>query len=483
MRLTEADASFIYMESASGPMHISSVYVLDGVVPFDTIFRRFEKRIHLIPAYRRKLVQIPFSLSHPVWVDDTEFDLSRHVFHHVLPGNPSLEEGVDAAVDLNEPLMDRSKPLWEFIIIEGVPDKTLLLQRAHHAMIDGASGIELTTVLYDLDKDAGEPVPPNEPWEPQPTPGPAALISAAVEENMKNIGDFNPLKIMGDMETNRDRLTKASEVMSKFSTQPAITAPFNAGIVGPKRKVRWIKKPFGEIRDIRRQLGGTINDIVLAVVTEAVARYLQNHDEPIKGQKLRIMCPVNVRTENQQGALGNQVSAIFPMFPAEPMSCTDRLKFVIDETTRIKEDEEAQAFTVMQETTPSMPPLAMAASQLVGTPFDPTAFAARIEWPIMPNTGFRPPNPGYNFTCTNVPGIQVPQYMCGHEVTDTIGFLVLSGNVGFSVTILSYNKQLFFNFICEPRLMPDLEVMIGHAEDVYQELIDVAGSQVQSTEK
>jgi WS/DGAT/MGAT family acyltransferase len=482
MRLSETDASFIYMESASGPMHISSVYVLDGVVPFDDIFRRFEKRLHLVPAYRRKLVQIPFSISHPVWVDDADFDLSHHVIHHILPGEPSLEEGMDAAVDLNEPLMDRSKPLWEFIVVEGVPDKTLLLQRNHHAMIDGASGIDLTMTLYDLDKDAGEPVPPNEPWEPEPMPGPAALIAAAVEQNVKNLSDLNPLKIMGDMETNRERLTKATEVMSKFVTQPAITAPFNAGTVGPKRKVRWIKKPFGEIRDIRRQLGGTINDIVLAVITEAVARYLKGHDEPIKGQKLRIMCPVNVRTENQQGNLGNQVSAIFPMFPAEPMSCTDRLNYVIGETTRIKKDEEAQALTVMQETTPAMPPLAMAASQLVGTPFDPTAFAAKIEWPIMPNVGFRPPNQGYNFTCTNVPGIQVPQYMCGHEVTDTIGFLVLSGNVGFSVTILSYNTQLFFNFICEPRLLPDLEVLTQLADDVYQELMVAAAEQAQSTE-
>ncbi len=482
MRLTQADASFIYQESASGPMHIASVYVLDGVAPFEKIFTRFEKRMHLIPIYRKKLVQVPFSLSHPVWVDDPDFDLTRHVMHHVLPGNPTLQEGIDAAVDLNEPLMDRSKPLWEFIVIEGVPDKTLLLQRSHHAMIDGASGIDLTMTLYDLEKDAGEPVPPNEPWEPEPMPGPAALIAAAVEENVKNLSDFNPLKIMGDMETNRERLTKASEVISKFSTQPAITAPFNAGIVGPKRKVMWLKKPFGEIREIRRQLGGTINDIVLAVLSEAVARYLKQHDEPIKGQKLRIMCPVNVRTENQQGSLGNQVSAIFPMFSAEPMECTDRLKAVVLETTKIKEDEEAQALTVMQETTPSMPPLAMAASQLVGTPYDPTALAARIDWPVAPNTGFRPPNPGYNFTCTNVPGVQVPQYMCGHEVTDTIGFLVLSGNVGFSATILSYNKQLFFNFICEPKLLPDLDVLTQHVEDVYQELLAAAGKLTQSAE-
>ena len=112
----------------------------------------------------------------------------------------------------------------------------------------------------------------------------------------------------------------------------------------------------------------------------------------------------------------------------------------------------------------------MAASQLVGTRFDPTALAARVPLPVLPNIGIRPPNIGYNFTCTNVPGIQVPQYMCGHEVTDTIGLLVLNGNVGFSVTILSYNKQLFFNFICEPRLLPDLESIKEGAEAVFEEL-------------
>ena len=184
------------------------------------------------------------------------------------------------------------------------------------------------------------------------------------------------------------------------------------------------------------------------------------------------MCPVNVRTEDQKGALGNQVSGIFPMLPAWPMETLERLQVVITETERIKADEEAQALTQMQDSMPDLPPTAMAFTQLVGTAFDPTALAARVPMPIMPGSFPRPPNPGINFVCTNVPGVQVPQYFCGAELTDQIG--LLTGNTGFSVTILSYNKQLFFNFICEPRLLPDLDVLVGAADDVFQDLLDLA---------
>jgi len=457
MRLTQTDASFIYMETASGPMHISSLYVLDGEAPFEKIFERFARRIHLVPAYRRKLAQVPFGLAHPKWVDDPDFDLSNHVILHEVPEGTSLDEAIDIAVDLNEPLMDRSIPLWKMIVVKGVAGKTIILQMTHHAMIDGASGVELTTILYDLDPNAEEPATNGEPWEPANPPGPADLMTEAIQENLANLSNSNPASIFQNTAATQKALGKATDIMTRFMTNPAITAPFNAGVIGPKRKVKWIKKPFSEIREIRRHLGGTINDVVLTVVSEAIARYLVHHNERVENQHMRIMCPVNVRTEDQQGGLGNQVSAIFPMLPAWPMECTERLKIVVTETQRIKQEGEAQALTIMQESIPEIPPVGMAVSQLVGTQLDPTALAARIPLPIMPNMGFRPPNPGVNFTCTNVPGIQVPQYMCGLEVTDTIGLLVLTGSTGFSTTILSYNKQLFFSFICEPRLLPDLE--------------------------
>jgi len=460
-------------------MHISSVYVLDGELSFDAFFRRFEARVHLVPAYRKKLLNVPFSLSHPKWVDDADFNLSNHVIHHPLAEDTPLDEGIDVAVTLNETILDRSRPLWKMIMLSGVPNKTLLLQMTHHAMIDGASGIDLTTILYDLTPDAGEPVPPNEPWQPEVTPNAMELMNEAVQENLSNLASTNPMSLISGGPELMEHMSKATAVMSRFITKPAITAPFNAAPVGPHRQVKWMKKDFSEIREIRRHLGGTINDVVLAVVSEAVSRYLSQKNERVQDQHLRIMCPVNVRTEDQQGALGNQVSAIFPMLPAWPMNCVERLGLVIEETERIKTAEEAQAITALQQTLPEVPPFGMLASQYVGTAFDPTALAARVPLPILPSFGFRPPNLGINFVCTNVPGVQVPQYMCGHEVTDTIGLLVLTGNTGFSVTILSYNKKLFFNFICEPRLLPDLELIIQAAEDVYQELMDSAAEKSQ----
>ena len=474
MRLTETDASFIYMESASGPMRISSIYVLNGEVPFERIYQRFNDVLHLIPSYRRKLMHVPMSLAHPVWVDDTHFDLANHVIEHRLAEGTSLEDAVDAAVKLNEPMLDRSRPLWKMVAISGVEGKTLLLQMTHHAMIDGASGIDLTTILYDLSPDSSPPTPPTNEWQPEPEPNAATLINEAIQENLLHLGNASPVDAFKKGQAQFEQLRKATEVMTRFVSNPAITAPFNAGFVGPKRKVKWLKKPFSEIREIRRHLGGTINDVVLAIVSEGVARYLDDHKEKTKEKYIRIMCPVSVRTEDQKGALGNQVSAIFPYLPAWPMRSVDRLNIVVEETNRIKISGEAQALTVMQETMPKLPPLGMAATQLVGTAFDPTALAARVPLPIMPNMGYRPPNPNYNFTCTNVPGVQVPQYMCGAEVTDTIGLLVLNGTVGLSLTILSYNKQLFFSFICEPRLLPDLDVLIEHADAVYNELYDAA---------
>jgi WS/DGAT/MGAT family acyltransferase len=456
-------------------MHISSVYILEGELSFERVFQHFQSRLHLIPAYRRKLAQVPLNIAHPEWVDDPDFDLANHVFAHRLPEGSTLEAGVDAAITLNEPILDRSLPLWKVYVIQGVPDRTLILQMTHHAMIDGASGIELTTVLYDFDPKGSNNEPPAQPWTPQPAPSAAELFSRALRENVERLTANNPFAPLRAAANQQASLRRAAGVLSRFVSRPAITAPFNAGPVGPTRRLRWMKTSLGEIREIRRALGGTINDVVLTVVSEAVARYLVAHDENVDGQQLRIMCPVNVRTEGQQGALGNQVSAIFPMLPAWPMNVTTRLGAVCAEVERIKEDQEAQSLTLLQNSVPEPWPIALAPTQLVGTRFDPTAFAARFPMPVLPTLGGRrPPNFGLNFVCTNVPGVQVAQYLCGHRVLDTIGVLVLSGNIGLGITILSYNQGLYFSFICEPRLLPDLETLTDAAQSAYSELLAAA---------
>lgn len=480
MRLSTSDASFLYMESASGPMHISSVVVIDGALKFEDVFAHFEARIHLLPAYRRKLAQVPFNIAHPSWVDDPDFDLANHVTHEPMPEGTDLDEAIAYAVKLNEPMLDRSKPLWNFRVITGVPDMTVILQATHHCMIDGASGIELQAIIYDFDP-KGDPVEaPKQPWEPGSVPGPVDVFNEALNEKMAQLAQTDWTAVMRPPEGDNQRLMqRAGQVMQNFLTRPAMTTPFNAGLVGPQRKLSWIKLSFDEIREVRRALGGTINDVVLAMATESIARYLEEQGEQTTDQYLRIMCPVNVRTENQKGALGNQVSAIFPVLPAWPMNPLQRLAAVSVETDRIKTNQDAQALTLMQESAVEPWPVALWPSQLVGTPMDPTQSAAMFPMPVMP-AGMRPPMMGYNFTCTNVPGSQVPQYLCGRPIRDQIGLLVLTGNVGFSLTILSYNKTLFFGFICEPRLLPDIERISEGAEQVFNELLDAARTRAAS---
>lgn len=473
-RLTTSDASFLYMESASGPMHISSVVTIEGELTFEQVYEHLAERIHLLPSYRRKLAQVPFNIAHPSWVEDPDFDLANHVLHNPVPEGTSLEEAVEYAVQLNEAIMDRTKPLWLFRVITGVPDATVILQATHHCMIDGASGIELQAIVYDFDP-AGDPVSePASEWLPQDPPGPAALLSHALNEKISELTQTNWGEVMRmPTQQNQHLLQRAGRIMQDFLTKPVITAPFNAGVVGPQRRLAWLKVSFDQMREVRRAMGGTINDVVLTMVSEGVSRYLEHHGENVVDQYMRIMCPVNVRTEDQKGALGNQVSAIFPVLPAWPMAADKRLAAVCVETDKIKRNQDAQALTLMQETAVEPWPIALWPTQMVGTSMDPTAVAANFPMPPMP-TGFRPPNIGYNFTCTNVPGAQVPQYLCGMPVKDQVGLLILTGNVGFSVTILSYNKQLYFGLISEPRLLPDVERIAEGAQSTFDALLAMA---------
>jgi len=265
-------------------------------------------------------------------------------------------------------------------------------------------------------------------------------------------------------------MATATQLMMNFMLRPAITAPFNAGMVGPQRRFRWIKHDFATVREVRRVLGGTINDLVLTVVSEAAARYMQARGVEVADQFLRIACPVSVRREDEKGAVGNRVSAIFPIMPAWPMDVVERLSRVRRETDRIKNGNEAQALTLMMEQSNDTPPLAMVSSQLIGTPLDPTALAARQPLPVLPLMAASMPNNGINFTCTNVPGVQVPLHLLGRPIVDNVGVLLLTGNLGLGIAIHSYNKQLFYAFLCEPRLLPDLEKLIEASDEVFLEL-------------
>ncbi len=472
MRLSDEDAAFLYTETASGPMHGASIAILEGVIDFDSVYAHIDARLHLVPRYRQRLAFVPFNMAHPKWVDDPEFDLRNHVKHHRLDGGCAIEDAVQAALGLAEPLLPRSRPLWLTYVIEGVEDRTILLQLAHHAMVDGASGVDISLLLFDLQKNATPPEPPKSPWSPAPLPSSAELAAEAAAEALQNLTAHNPFRSQNFSTDRVELLRRAMESITRFVAEPVITAPWNVGAVGPKRELAWRKFSFAQFRDIRKKFGGTINDVVLAVVVEAAARYLQDHGVSTSGRHVRVMCPVNVRSEDETGALGNRVSGIFPVFDAVPMEIRERLQKVRWETEQIKQNREAQAASLLRELAPSIPPALMAPTLLVGTPFDPTALAARFPLPLPSGLGGRAPLLGFNFTCTNVPGVQTPQYLAGHQVLDILALLMLGGNLGYGVAIMSYNQNLYFNFVCDPRLMPDVELMASAVEEAFNELLE-----------
>ncbi len=472
MRLSEQDASFIYGETASGPLQTAAVMVLDGAPSFDDVCEHYRKRVHLVPRLRERLVFVPFNLGHPLWVRDPDFDVANHVVHEHVPEGSTDDEAMARALELNEGLMSRNHPLWKVFVITGVPDKTYILQQAHHAMVDGASAVQMSTQLLDFDPDH-EPPEEAEPWDPPPLPTQSALVADAMRENVSELAKANPMAMFSGGDDG-GVLQHGLSMMGRFITDTAVTAPWNATMIGPKRCLNWKIFDLSAFREIRRAFGGTINDVALAAISEGAARYLASHGEPVDGKKLRIMCPVNIRTEDEGGALGNRVSAIFPMLPAYPQDIQDRYRGVVVETSRIKQDHEAQAMALIQEVTPSVPAVAMAPLLAVGTPFDPTRLGASFPAPIPPTVLPRPPNFGVNFVITNVPGVQVPQYIAGHEVIEQRAIMMIGGNMGLGVVVTSYNQKMIVTFTADPRLLPDLDELNSACEQVFEELLETA---------
>jgi diacylglycerol O-acyltransferase / wax synthase len=264
---------------------------------------------------------------------------------------------------------------------------------------------------------------------------------------------------------------EASRVMSQLMTRPIMAAPWNGIPVTQERVLAWSKQSFADFRAIRSAFGGSVNDVVLAMLTEGAARYLDYHGYKTAGQQLSIGCPVNVRHRDEKSSLGNRVSMMFPVAPADPMDMVERLKLINEETERIKAAGSAQALEVMLSMSENIPPMLIGfGSRMATTALDAAgAFAKLSGWKPRPG-GFALPAAGINFIATNVPGVQVPQYMNGHICLDMIPLVPLGATLGFGVAILSYNRYLYFGMIAEPRVMPDVALMKQYVDEAFEEL-------------
>ena len=267
------------------------------------------------------------------------------------------------------------------------------------------------------------------------------------------------------------QLAEASRVMTELATRRIVATPWNSTPVTQDRVVAWTRQSFSDFRAIRSAFGGSVNDVVLAMLTEGAARYLQHHGYAVEGQQLCIGCPVNVRHKSEKSSLGNRVSMMFPTAPAAPMDIIERLKLINEETERIKAAGSAQALEAIMRLGDAIPPSMIGpAARAATTMMDVAGRMAKwTDWKPRPD-GFGLPAFGINFIATNVPGVQVPQYINGHVCLDMVPLVPLGATMGYAVAILSYYKSLYFGMMADPRVMPDVALMKAFVDDAFAEM-------------
>ena len=460
-RLSPQDNSFLLWETPYVHMHVSSTLVLDagplrteeGGVDFAAIRRGTEAFLHRVPRYRQKLFQIPLA-QHAVWVDDARFDLDYHLRHTALPkpGSDAQLKKLSARI-MSQPL-DRKRPLWETWIVEGLHggERFAMITKIHHCMIDGASGVDLFQIMMSTSPEApplGEPPP----FMPRPVPSRRELLRDEVRRTfsiparaVQSLREFRD-----EAEDFRDELaTRARAVVNMVGLAGgADDTPLN-GTLGPHRRFDWLSMPLAEVKAIRRALDCTVNDVVLTVVTGAVRSYFLHRGVDPTHTSFRVSSPVSVRSEDQKGKLGNNVSSWILTLPVHEPDPRQQLGQVHEETVRLKETRQAlgvQTMNKIAEFTPS----------------------------VLLSLGARANEGQINTIVTNVPGPQLPLYFRGARVLAMYPQVPLMAGMGLGIALTSFDGTLHWGFNSDPDIVPDADVFVEKVEQAYDAVAKEAG--------
>jgi diacylglycerol O-acyltransferase / wax synthase len=457
-RLTGLDASFLALEKAGAHMHVGSVLVFDGDPPaYEDLLELIEQRLHLVPRYRQKLAFPPLAQARPVWIDDPHFNIGYHVRHTALPDPAGEDELRRLAGRVFAQQLDRSKPLWEIWLVNRVGDDRFgLVCKTHHALVDGISGVDIMAVLFDLEAEPPER-DPGPAWYPRPEPTGSELFAEALAERMGT-----PLQAAraatGLLTAPRQAGEQAARTLAGLASMAAAGlggAPpslLNTRI-GPHRRFAWVESELGRFKAVKSALGGTVNDVVLAVVTGALRAHLERHGhDPGAHEELKAMVPVSVRTEDQRGELGNMVAAIYAPLPVGLADPLERFRAVHEALGDLKSS--AQAIGAER--------LTQMAGFAAPTILDQAArLQARQRF--------------FNVTVTNVPGPQFPLFLLGRKLGAFYPMVPLVLNTALGIAIMSYDGKLFFGLLGDYDAMADLDELADDLRAAVDELSAAAG--------
>jgi diacylglycerol O-acyltransferase len=457
-RLTGLDSSFLHLERDAAHMHVAGCMIFEGQAPdYEELVAQIVSRLHLVPRYRQRLAFVPLNQGRPVWVDDPHFNPNFHVRHTALPhpgGEPQLKR---LAGRVFSQALDRSRPLWELWLVEGLStDRFAILSKTHHSLVDGVSGVDIATVLFDASPDPMPVAPPEQEWVPRPLPSGAQLLADALLERATVPGEI----VRGVRASLRGPRQVAARIghalggvgaIAKVGLQSAPPSPLNVRI-GPHRRFTWVNGDLAQYKAVKNALGGTVNDVVLASVAGALGRYLRLRGEDTDDLVLRAMVPVSIRADVERGALGNRVAAMWAPLPVGMSDPVQRLLTISRDMEGIKDSGQAVGAQVLTQLSGFAPPTIMAQ-------------AARLQARQRL----------FNLVVTNVPGPQFPLYMLGRELEAMYPMVPLAENQALGIAIMSYNGQLNFGLNADYDALPDLEALADELRAAMDELFAAAG--------
>ncbi|HXQ43954.1 MAG TPA: wax ester/triacylglycerol synthase family O-acyltransferase [Acidimicrobiales bacterium] len=449
--MSPLDASFLHVEDSVSHMHIASVAVLEGPSPpYRDVVARVRSKLPLVPRYRQVVRFVPFDLGRPVWADDPHFNIEYHLRHTALPAPGGEEELRSLVGRVMSQALDRTRPLWEIWVVEGLDGgRWAMLSKTHHAMVDGVAGTDLMAAIMDLSPTVAAAEP--DAWEPAPSPTGVALAAGALVDLIKNpYEQFRAVR--ASTRVPRQALRQAVEVTRGLSAMAGLVRPTPVsslnGPIGPHRRYGWASTSVDDIKAVRKSLGGTFNDVVLAAITHGFRTLLLSRGEPVD-RVVRTLVPVSVRPRDMSGrAVGdgtfeNKVSAMFAELPVGISDPIKRLHAITAQMEGLKESKQAVAGEALTSMGGFAPPMLLALGMRLAT---------------------RVAQRNVNTVTTNVPGPQMPLYVAGCRMVKAYPYVPLAGQIRIGVAIFSYDGQVNFGITGDQDTTEDLDVMCDGIE-------------------
>ena len=456
-RLSRLDASFLYLEEPGTPMHVGGVLILEAPPGgLEALAALVEARLSLVPRYRQRVAEVPGHLAGPVWVDDPEFDIAYHLRRSGLPRPGTEAQLLDLVSRLTSRPLDRHRPLWEAYLVEGLPEgRVAVVTKTHPALVDGLSAIDIGQVLLDVSPDAPAPTPAA--WTPMRPPTGVELVWEAIDEYVRRPSSAveTVREVVTDVRSTAARITGIAGGLLRTARKavlPVQHSPLNAP-VGRSRRVAVARVPLEDVKRIRRAHGGTVNDVLLNVVTGALREWLLSRGQPVvAGTSVRALVPISMQDDD--AVQGNRVSSYLvdlPVGESNPRVRLTRLSYAMRGTAQHGRSVSADSLIALTGFAP------------------PTlhALGARAARGLSRRL--------FNLVVTNVPGPQVPLYAAGGQMLEVFPVVPLASGQGLSIGMTSYNGRVFFGLNADLDSVGDVDILADLIEQEAGELMESLG--------